>query len=135
MKKQIFIFLLLIASIFFLTLTPSVYGQIVIPGADNIKSASINLESTNGEVTQDSARHIGFTLINFARIIVSGLALIYMVIIGIQFIIGSDSEDTIKKQKMQLLYTGIGFLFLNIPSLVYEVFVFNRGNGSLNNIS
>ena len=42
--------------------------------------------------------------------------------IGVYMILGSDSEETIKKQRKQFTYAIIGFLFINIPNVVYTIF-------------
>lgn len=61
---------------------------------------------------------------------ISGIALIYLVMIGAYMILGSDSEETIKHQRKQITYALIGFLFLNIPSAIYTIFTPDR-KGSL----
>ena len=56
------------------------------------------------------------------RVLVSGIALIYLVMIGVFIILGSDNEETVKTQRKQITYVMIGFLFLNIPGFVYTIF-------------
>ena len=53
---------------------------------------------------------------------ISGISLVYLVMIGVYIILGSDSEETIKTQRKQITYALIGFLFLNIPGFVYTIF-------------
>lgn len=80
---------------------------------------------TDGSI--DSAKNFGFQLLGVMRIVISGIALIYLVMIGVHMIIGSENEETLKTQRKQITYALIGFLFLNIPSLVYTIFM--PGNG------
>jgi Type IV secretion system pilin len=61
-------------------------------------------------------------MLGVVRIVISGFALIYLVMIGVYIIIGSDSEETVKTQRKQITYALIGFLFLNIPGFVYTIF-------------
>ena len=49
--------------------------------------------------------------------------LIYIVIIGANLIVSSDDEGVVAKQKKQLFYSGIAFIFLNIPDVVYRIFM------------
>ncbi len=37
-------------------------------------------------------------------------------------VLASDNEENIKKQRKQFTYAIIGFLFLNIPNVVYTIF-------------
>lgn len=34
----------------------------------------------------------------------------------------SENEERVKSQKKQITYTLIGFLFLNIPGMAYQIF-------------
>jgi glucose uptake protein GlcU len=55
------------------------------------------------------------------KVVVSGFALIFMVLIGVYMVIFSENEEKVKTQRKQIVYTLIGFLFLNIPGIVYQV--------------
>ncbi len=52
---------------------------------------------------------------------VSGFALVFMVMIGVYMVVFSENEERVKTQRRQIVYTLIGFLFLNIPGIVYQV--------------
>lgn len=54
---------------------------------------------------------------------ISGFALIYLIMIGVYMILGSDNEETVKTQRKQIVYALIGFIFLNIPGFVYTIFM------------
>lgn len=77
--------------------------------------------ATDGSI--NSAKDFGFRLLGVMRIVISGIALIYLVMIGVYMILGSDSEETVKTQRKQITYALIGFLFLNIPGFVYTIFM------------
>lgn len=97
------------------------YASIDIPWGDMIRDVSISgpIESA---VDIDSARNFWLQILGMARIVISGIALIFMVVVGARIIIFSDSEEETKKFKSQLLYTMLGFLFLNVPTVIYDVF-------------
>lgn len=46
-------------------------------------------------------------------------------------VVFSESEERIKTQKRQIVYVLIGFLFINIPGLAYQVFIPDDKNGSI----
>jgi hypothetical protein len=45
-----------------------------------------------------------------------------MVMIGVGMIVSMGGEEEIKKQKRQITYVLVGFLFLNIPGAIYQIF-------------
>lgn len=112
------IFLFLISCLSVYTLG---YASVDIPGTSQISAASIEVNVANdGSIT--SAKDFGFQVLQILKIAVSGIALVYIVLIGAYMVIGSDSEDTVKTQRKQIIYAIIAFLFLNLPSLAYTVF-------------
>lgn len=125
-QKKLFFCLLTILS--FLVFIKTWFAEpVAIPGAEKIKDVSIGFIESGRDVTE-TTRKAGFKLLNFASMIVAGFALIYLVIMGVYMIVFSDSEDVIKKQKKQLLYVALGFLFLNVPSIVYDLFLADGGS-------
>lgn len=72
-------------------------------------------------------RTLAGSLLSVARFIVSGFALIYLVLIGVNMVIFSEDDATIAKQKKQILYTIFAFLFLIVPDLVYRIFMPSEG--------
>ena len=102
------------------------YAGVDIPGKAQIVKESIWVNiGTDGSIA--SAKDAGFRILGVLRIIISWIALVYLVLIGAYMIIWSDSEETIKTQRKQIFYALIGFLFLNIPSLVYTIFMPGSG--------
>jgi hypothetical protein len=121
MKKIFTIFLVLltacIASYGFNTFA----AGLEIPGTEKIIENSIAVNIDSGD-SITSSKNFGFRILGLIRMGVSGIALIYLVMIGAYMILGSDSEETIKNQRKQITYALIGFLFLNIPSAIYTIF-------------
>ena len=97
------------------------YAAVDIPGTSQIINNSIGVTvATDGSI--NSAKDFGFRILGVIRIVISGIALVYLVMIGVYIILGSDNEETVKTQRKQITYALIGFLFLNIPGFVYTIF-------------
>ena len=124
MQKNIFFILASIATFLFGIQLGFANGLQLPEWAQSIADSSIKI---GGEFWQsrgvDEIRRTGFSFLMLAKVIISGFALIYIVLIGAYMVIYSEDESTIAKQKMQIMYAMIGFLFLNIPTLIYDVFV------------
>jgi hypothetical protein len=60
-------------------------------------------------------RSIAWKILSVVKIVLSGIALIYLVILGVMMIVNSDNPSDVKKQMTQIIYTAIGFIFLNVP--------------------
>jgi len=118
MQKRIF--LLLAATACLLLMTQQGFS-LVIPGSDVIEGPSIRGDVT-GSVNVDTARGFGMRMLSLAKMIISGFALIYIVLIGANLILFSESEEAVSKQKRQMIYAMMGFLFLNIPTVMYDIF-------------
>jgi len=64
---------------------------------------------------------VGLRILAFIKLLVSGFALVFMVMIGAKMVIYSETEENIKTQKRQIVYVLIAFLFLNIPGAIYSI--------------
>ncbi len=98
----------------------------VIPreAADQIQNASIWGVSNGGWNIDpiNAVNTLSFKILGVAKLFISGLALIYLVMIGVYMVVFSENEERVKTQRKQITYTLIGFLFLNIPGIVYQIF-------------
>ncbi len=95
---------------------------------------AVNLHDVAGEVSEVSARTVyggsveekfenaALSVIGTTRTVLSALALIYLVYVGIMMVVASGGEDTLTKQKRQLTYGLVAFLFLNIPGTIFSIF-------------
>ncbi len=119
--KRIFTIILLILAWVLSAYTVNAFAEVKIPGTTEIVKASIGVDIKPNQ-SVEGAKNLWFRILWVGRVVISGIALIYLVMIGVYMILSSDSEETIKKQRKQITYTIIGFLFLNIPSVVYSVF-------------
>lgn len=70
----------------------------------------------------DTTRDFGLRILNAVKVFVSGFALVYIIIMGVNMIVFSENEDKIKAQRRQMTYVLIAFLFLNIPGVIYIIF-------------
>ena len=80
-----------------------------------IGNASIVVDTSVGDDITTISRDFGFKILTAFRLVISGFALIYLVLIGAYMIVNSENEERIKSQKNQITYSLVGFLFLNIP--------------------
>lgn len=87
-----------------------------------IKEASIQVNIGNEKDPIKLGQSLGFRILGIAKIGISGLALIYMVMIWVYMIAFSENEERMKSQRMQIVYTLTWFLFLNIPWVLYQIF-------------
>ncbi len=94
----------------------------------DIQNVSIQVNTPANSNLFDVSRDLGLRILTAARLVISGFALIYLVLIGVYMIVFSETEDRIKSQKNQITYAFIGFLFLNIPWLVYTIFFGSLGS-------
>lgn len=120
MQKQLFFLLVCIAC---LLLGVHTAGALEIPWGDIIDQSSIGGNISSGDkVELEDVRSFGIKILSFLKILISGVALIFIVLIGVYLVAFSDSEEEIKKQKQQILYALLGFLFLNIPTAILSIF-------------
>ncbi len=94
------------------------------------KDPFIEVKTSNATI-EDQLLMLASQIFSLIKIVVGGLALIFIVIIGVKMIVFSDSEDRIKTQKKQITYALLGFLFLNIPGLLYDFFQPGKAGGSI----
>jgi hypothetical protein len=87
-------------------------------GVDKIENVSITVQQTSWNAVEVS-RSFAFKILGLLKILISWVALIYIVLIGVYMVVFSENEERVKMQRKQFIYTLIGFLFLNIPWVVY----------------
>ena len=120
-----FIRLVLISSIcigfFSGTFSDSTYADILPWGASTLSDPSIVVDGGNADIIETS-RGFGMKILWALKIVVSGFALVYLVLVGVYMIIFSENEERVKTQRRQITYALVGFLFLNMPWVVYKIF-------------
>lgn len=96
----------------------------VLPAAatTDLPSVSIDVGTPQGGNVFDASRDFVMRILKGAKVVVSGFALIYIVLLGATMIIFSENEEKIKSQRRQMSYILIAFLFLNIPGTLYIIF-------------
>ncbi len=134
MRRHIFLISLLLS--FFLCGIFNVFAGILPGDSDTIlKDPSISISVSWNDPIEVS-KSLWFKLLSGAKLIVSGFALIYLVLIGAYMIVFSDNEDRIKSQRKQVIYALVGFLFLNIPGAIYQIFFVPEGSrGTIGDIA
>ena len=86
-----------------------------------IKDVSIGVWGIGSRDPITAIDNFGFKILGLAKIFISGLALIYLVMIGVYMVVFSENEERIKTQRKQIYYSLVGFFFLNIPGLLYQI--------------
>lgn len=109
-----------LACAFSLTLPVLAFAVSSIPGGNII--APVSAGTAAGSTSLDKLNSAGFSVLHTAKVLVSGLAIIYLVYVGISMIMSSSDEGALAKSKKQLMYSLVAFLFVNIPGQIYSVF-------------
>jgi Type IV secretion system pilin len=131
MRKIILSILLILSA--FLCANALFAAWVEIPWGSIIEKPSIGVEIKWWDIIS-SGRDFAFRILWLLKVVVSGFALIYIVLIGVYMVVFSENEERVKMQRKQFIYTLIGFLFLNIPWVVYTAFnPENKGGGFIGN--
>lgn len=69
------------------------------------------------------------------KVLVSFLAVIYIVYSGTMMVMAMGDEKVITTQKRQLMYTLVAFLFVNIPGEIYALFARKQVSSVTQNLS
>lgn len=102
-------------------------GVSSIPGGGELSTVSMG--TFEGENTAEKASSAAFKALTSAKVILNGIAVIYLVYVGVMMIVAYGDEGELTKQKKQLMYTLVAFLFVNIPGKIYDIFTDGR-NGT-----
>ncbi len=129
------IFVVILAIFFWYTSYAFSANQLDISGiAWGVKDVSIVVDHQGNNVV-DIGQSFGMRILGLMKVVVSGFALVFMVMIGVYMVVFSENEEKIKTQRRQIVYVLIGFLFLNIPWVVYQVLSPADASGSTIGIS
>jgi hypothetical protein len=109
-------------------------GVSVIPGSSELIGVSMNTFGAPGDSAGQKVSSAAFKMLTTAKVILNGLAVIYIVYVGTMMIIAYGDDGELSKQKKQLMYAIIAFLFVNIPGQIYNIFTANR-DGTWRDIS
>jgi Type IV secretion system pilin len=103
-------------------------AAVVIPWIDKIAPISAPLIANDGATLPLQIQSFWWKILKIVKLLIGGIALIYMVLIWVYMIVATGGEEEIKKQKKQIVNVLMAFLFLNIPGVVYQIFGSNNGN-------
>ena len=62
------------------------------------------------------------------RIIIGGLAVVFITIAGFTMALGAENEETVKSQRSAITYTVAGLLLISIAGPIAQIFDFRSGN-------
>lgn len=94
-----------------------------LPSNDNL-----NVPAPEGETAFEKLENLLGPVARNLRIIVGGVALIFIVISGFSMVLSGDNEETVKTQKKSLSYGLMGLLMISIAGPIAEIFDYREGN-------
>lgn len=88
--------------------------------AGDVKNVSAT--PARGDTIEEKTNNAALSVIRTAKVALSSLAVIYLVYAGIMMVVANGGEESLTKQKRQVMYALIAFLFINIPGQMYMLF-------------
>lgn len=104
-----------------------------IPGAGEL--SSVSARPVAGDDTLDKLQMGGLKVLHTVKVLVSFLAVIYIVYSGAMLVTAMGDEKTVTSQKRQLMYSLVAFLFINIPGEIYALFARKQVSSVTQNLS
>lgn len=95
-------------------------GVTAIPGSGEFAPASMGTFA--GDTADVKLKSAAFKFLASGKVILNGLAVIYLVYVGVMMIVAYGDDGELSKQKKQLMYAIVAFLFVNIPGQIYSIF-------------
>lgn len=96
-------------------------GVVDIPVTTDVTRSSMRVTDTSSDA-MDLVTDGGLGVLRIAKLVFSGLAVIYLVYIGIMIVVAMGDSGDIGTYRRQGIYTLLAFLFVNIPGQMYELF-------------
>lgn len=78
--------------------------------------------------TLQKATEWWLNILHSIKIILSWIIIIYLIYLGFQMVMALWADDKMKSSKVQIYYTILAFLFINIPGQIYWVFTWKTNN-------
>jgi hypothetical protein len=128
MKRLLTSILIVLFGVFASYISYTFAVQVDLSPADTVRDASIIVNATGNDVTT-LGQSFGMRILWLMKLVVSGFALVFMVMIGVYMVVFSENEERVKTQRKQIVYALVAFLFLNIPGVVYEVIAPGSASG------
>lgn len=83
---------------------------------------SVSTNAARGNSVEEKANNAALSVIKTAKVIVSALAVLYLVYAGIMMVVANGAEESLIKHRRQIMYAIVAFLFINIPGQLYALF-------------
>jgi hypothetical protein len=96
-------------------------GVVNIPVTTDVTRASMRVSDTDSDAVT-LVKEGGLGMLQIAKIVFSGLAVIYIVYLGIMMVIVMGEDSDISTYRRQGIYTVLAFLFINVPGQMYALF-------------
>lgn len=137
-KTQIYILYFLLSLGIILNLVSLSFAQVDMSSLRDRLGTTSAAAVTTEDGSTDSLGKLqaaGLKVLHSAKVLISFLAVIYIVYIGIMMIVAMGDEKAVTTQKKQLIYTLVAFLFVNIPGEIYALFAGKRVSSVTQNLS
>jgi hypothetical protein len=119
---------LALASLVVFFAPPASAGVQNIPGSGELRGVSMGAFS--GDTTVDKASSAAFKVLSTAKVILNGLAVVFIVYLGLMMVIAYGDDGQLTKLKQQMIYILTAFLFINIPGQIYNIATAGRNTGA-----
>ena len=136
-KIQSFIIYIILSLGIVCNLSPLTFAGVAnIPGASELRTVSTGpINGTGNNDSLDKLQTGMLRALHTVKVVISFLAVIYIVYAGTMMVVAMGDEKTISSQKRQLMYTLVAFLFVNIPGEIYTLFAKKEVSSVTQNVS
>ena len=83
-------------------------------------------KKVSGDDFQDKSKNTFLAVLKMVKIIVSIIAMLFIVIAGAQLVFSQGDEEALKKGKMQLVHAFLAFVFFTVPGELLRMFTSER---------
>ncbi|QQR54920.1 hypothetical protein IPG41_07140 [Candidatus Peregrinibacteria bacterium] len=128
-KKHLCSFLLSVVLALVLNLTlgalPTAFASsfLPLPGTEGL-----NIATPEGNTAIEKLENFLGPFARNLRIILGGLAVLFIVVSGFTMVVSGDNEETAKTQRKSIVYGCIGLMMISIAGPIAEVFDYRQGN-------
>lgn len=124
---------LLLSVALFLNFAPLSFAGVAIPGANEFKNVSSG--PADGGDSLEKIQKGGFRVLQSIKIVISFLAVIYLVYAGAMMVTAMGDEKAITSSRRQIMYSVVAFLFVNIPGQIYALFARKQVSSVTDNVT
>lgn len=80
----------------------------------------------SGDNFEDKSKNTFLAVLKIVKIIVSIIAILFIIIAGAHLVFSQGDEEALKKGKMQLVHAFLAFVFFTVPGELLRMFTSER---------